>query len=269
MGELLASLRDGESPVVELKHRRRRHGGSSHISFSPVFDCDGVLTHLIGVHEGAGNEDDALAAVAMNHDALTGLPNRVVLEDRLGQALGRLRRRCGSVGVLFVDVDGFKQVNDRYGHQAGDDFLRELPTRLNSALRADDTVARLGGDEFVIMLEDCGGEAGAVQVAERVLQAFEAPFTLGDETLALRVSVGIARGRLVRRDRRAGCCANADVAMYRAKNAGGDGHAVFDSDAARRGPTNASGWRVTCAPPSAPTSCRCTTSRSWTWAASA
>ncbi len=228
LGELLASLRDGESPVVELKHRRRREGGSSHISFSPVFDCDGVLTHLIGVHEGAGTEDDPLTAAAMNHDALTGLPNRVVLEDRLGQALGRLRRRCGSVGVLFVDVDGFKQVNDRYGHQAGDDFLRELPTRLNSALRADDTIARLGGDEFVIMLEDCGGETGAVQVAERVLQAFEAPFTLGDETLALRVSVGIAVADSSDETAEE-VLTNADVAMYRAKNAGGDGHAVFDS----------------------------------------
>ena len=164
----------------------------------------------------------------MNHDALTGLPNRVVLRDRLGQALGRLRRRDGTVGVLFLDVDGFKQINDRYGHGAGDEFLREVPQRLRSALRADDTVARLGGDEFVILLEDCGGEVGALQVAERVLQAFEKPFTLGDETLALRVSMGIAVTETA--DESADqMLTNADVAMYRAKHAGGDGLAVFDT----------------------------------------
>ena len=89
-----SELREGESPVVELKHRRRRHGGTSRISLSPVTDADGVLTHLIGVHEGAGTAADAQPAPAvMNHDPLTGLPNRVVLRDRLGQALGRLRRR--------------------------------------------------------------------------------------------------------------------------------------------------------------------------------
>ena len=132
------------------------------------------------------------------------------------------------MGVLFLDVDGFKQINDRYGHGAGDEFLREVPERLRSALRADDTVARLGGDEFVILLEDCGGEVGALQVAERVLQAFEKPFTLGEETLALRVSMGIAVTETA--DESADqMLTNADVAMYRAKHAGGDGLALFDT----------------------------------------
>ena len=226
LGELLAGVRDGESPVVELKHRRRRLGGSSRISLSPVVDADGVLTHLIGVHEPA--EAGSPAPAAAGHDPLTGLPGRMVLHDRLGQALGRLRRRGGTVGLLFLDVDGFKQINDRYGHGAGDEFLRELPGRLRSALRADDTVARLGGDEFVVLLEDCGGEAGAVRAAERVLQAFERPFTLGEETLALRVSVGIAVTDA--HDESADdLLAHADVAMYRAKRTGGDGLAVFDS----------------------------------------
>ncbi|HEX5908840.1 MAG TPA: EAL domain-containing protein, partial [Thermoleophilaceae bacterium] len=229
LGDLLQELREGGSPVVELKHRRRRHGGTSRLSLSPVTDAEGVLTHLIGVHEGAGTAADTQPAPAvMNHDALTGLPNRVVLRDRLGQALGRLRRREGTVGVLFLDVDGFKQINDRYGHGAGDEFLREVPERLRSALRADDTVARLGGDEFVILLEDCGGEVGALQVAERVLQAFEKPFSLGDETLALRVSMGIAVTETS--DESADqMLTNADVAMYRAKHAGGDGLAVYDT----------------------------------------
>lgn len=231
--DMLADLRDGNSPSVELKHRRRRHGGTSRISFSPVTDADGVLTHLIGVHEGASATEDTTPPTVMNHDELTGLPNRVVLQDRLGQALGRLHRRGGTVGLLSLDMDGFKQVNDRYGHGAGDDFLREVPQRLRSALRTDDTVARVGGDEFVVLLEDCGGEAGAVRVAERMLHAFEPPFGLGDERLALRVSVGIAV---------AGCSeetadqlmTNADVAMYRAKHAGGDGLALFDSSLRER-----------------------------------
>ncbi|HYI36185.1 MAG TPA: EAL domain-containing protein [Thermoleophilaceae bacterium] len=233
LADMLARLREGESPVVELKHRRRRHG-TSRISFSPVTDADGELTHLIGVHESIAADTDGTAHPHVpNHDSLTGLPNRVVLLDRLGQAVGRLRRRGGTVGLLFLDVDGFKQINDRYGHGAGDDFLREVPRRLRSALRTDDTVARLGGDEFVILLEDSGAEAGTIQVAERVLHAFEAPFVLGEEQLALRVSVGIAVAdsadespeRLV---------ANADVAMYRAKHAGGDGMALYDSSLRER-----------------------------------
>ena len=169
----------------------------------------------------------------MNHDPLTGLPNRVVLLDRVSQAIARLRRRGGTIGVLFLDVDGFKQINDRYGHDAGDDFLREVPARLRSALRTDDTVARLGGDEFVILLEDCGGEPGAVRVAERVLQAFEPPFTLGDERLALRVSVGIAVADTSDESPEE-MLNNADVAMYRAKHQGGDGLALFDSSLRER-----------------------------------
>ena len=166
LGALLAGVRDGESTVLELKHRRRRIGGRSRISLSPVIDAEGVLTHVIGVHEGADTEaGSGPSASAGNHDPLTGLPNRMVLQDRLGQALGRLRRRGGTVGVLFLDVDGFKHINDRYGHDAGDGFLREVPSRLRSALRSDDTVARLNGDEFVILLEDCGGDAGALRVA--------------------------------------------------------------------------------------------------------
>ena len=209
-----------------LKHRRRHTGETSRVALSPVTDEAGALTHLIGVQEARTLRPPAVAA--MNHDPLTGLPNRVVLQDRVGQALARLRRRGGTVAVLFLDVDGFKQINDRYGHDAGDDFLREVPARLRSALRTDDTVARLGGDEFVILLEDCGGEPGAVRVAERVLQAFEPPFTLGDERLALRVSVGIAVDRHA--DERAEeLLTHADVAMYRAKHSGGDGLALFDS----------------------------------------
>ena len=185
---------------------------------------------MIGVHEGADTEaGSGPSASAGNHDPLTGLPNRMVLQDRLGQALGRLRRRGGTVGVLFLDVDGFKHINDRYGHDAGDGFLREVPSRLRSALRCR---RHRRPPERRRVRDPAGGLRRRRRCAsgwrERVLEAFETPFTLGDETLALRVSVGIAVTE-AHDDRAEDLLTHADVAMYRAKQSGGDGLAMFDS----------------------------------------
>ncbi len=229
----LTSLNEGRAAFVVLQHRRRGGlGGSSTVSFSPVLDDRGALTHLIGVQvppAKAGTDPPSVG----HHDPLTGLPNRVVLMDRISQALARLRRREGTVSVMFVDFDGFKAVNDRYGHEAGDAFLREVPRRLRGALRADDTVARLGGDEFVLLCENVGGEVGAVRVAERVLQAFEEPFHLADERLAIRLSIGIAIAE-TSNESADELVADADAAMYRAKDKGGDGLEVYDCELRER-----------------------------------
>jgi diguanylate cyclase (GGDEF)-like protein len=127
------------------------------------------------------------------HDALTGLPNRVLLDDRLRHAMTRVSartRRGGHVGVLFLDLDGFKAVNDGYGHAVGDEVLATLAARLRTSVRAGDTPARLSGDEFVVVCEGVEDVAALHGAAARLEAAITAPMVLGDRTICLGVSVG-------------------------------------------------------------------------------
>ncbi len=149
------------------------------------------------------------------HDPLTGLANRTLLRDRLEHALARSGRDRGATGVLFVDLDNFKQVNDAHGHAAGDAALVELGRRLQTAVRPGDTIARLGGDEFVALCEHVD-EDSALAVGHRLLKAIARPFTAGQVEHKLSASIGIALGHS---DPDA-LLANADAATYRAKTAG-------------------------------------------------
>lgn len=154
------------------------------------------------------------------HDTLTGLPNRVLISDRLETALGRLSRRGGSVAVLFVDLDNFKLVNDTLGHSAGDSVVASVATRIVAAARTSDTVARFGGDEFVVMSEDTDGD-GAARLAERIRRAVSSPIDLSGRPVLVTASVGFA----VTSDPHAtpdGLMAEADMAMYEAKQSGKD-----------------------------------------------
>ena len=159
------------------------------------------------------------------HDLLTQLPNRALLTDRLEQAYVRSGRRQGSVGVLFVDLDNFKLINDSLGHQAGDVLLIEAAKRLQSCVRDEDTVSRLGGDEFVILME-LATELKAVQAAERIEQKFTRPFKIEGREFVISVSIGIALGD-ASQGRSDVLLRNADVAMYRAKSEGRAHHVVF------------------------------------------
>lgn len=152
------------------------------------------------------------------HDALTGLANRKLLEDRLGVAHVRARRTRGSLSVLLVDLDDFKPINDRFGHDAGDALLCEVARRLCGAVRSIDTVARLGGDEFVLLL-DGSDEAEARAVSERVLAALGAPLLLEGESLRISASIGLAHSHAGELAPNALLRA-ADLAMYRAKSRG-------------------------------------------------
>ncbi|MBC7603915.1 MAG: amino acid permease [Ramlibacter sp.] len=157
-----------------------------------------------------------------NHDALTGLPNRNLLNDRISQAIAQARRSDQHVAVLFLDLDGYKFVNDSYGHAFGDALLCTVAARMEVVTRESDTVARLGGDEFVILLPSLTRSDDAVHVAEKVLQAFSAQFTQDGRDLNLSASIGISvfpqdgdSGELLLR--------HADAAMYRAKANGRNG----------------------------------------------
>ncbi len=150
------------------------------------------------------------------HDNLTGLPNRTLLGDRLGQAIAAATRAKHQVALLLMDMDGFKEVNDSLGHHSGDMLLRQLATRLRTTLREEDTVARLGGDEFAVLPAGHCDEETAMRLADKVLAALQAPFLIEEQSIHARVSIGVAvfpghgddAETLLRR---------ADVAMYTAK----------------------------------------------------
>ncbi|MEJ7893284.1 MAG: EAL domain-containing protein [Solirubrobacteraceae bacterium] len=161
------------------------------------------------------------------HDNLTGLPNRTVLSDRLGHALARLQRDGGHLAVLFLDLDRFKDVNDSFGHEAGDELLMAVARRLADAARAADTVARLGGDEFVILIDFVSDATDALAAVERIFEALRAPVAVGGTELVLTVSGGVA---IAPQDgtTRDTLLAAADRAMYRAKSGGGNQHRFFN-----------------------------------------
>jgi diguanylate cyclase (GGDEF)-like protein len=187
-----------------------------------------VVAYLIRqVRERASGEYRA------HHDALTGLPSSVLYADRLVVALAHARRSGKRVGVMYLDLDRFKNVNDSLGHHLGNELLQAVAKRLSGCLREQDTVARLGGDEFAILLSDVTGLEDCVAVAKKVLAAFDDPFTLGGRTLMTSTSIGIA---LFPDDGAAAdlLLKNADTAMYRAKSRGRGTYQLYTPDMSAR-----------------------------------
>jgi diguanylate cyclase (GGDEF)-like protein/PAS domain S-box-containing protein len=171
--------------------------------------------------------EDAIRHQAM-HDPLTGLSNRDLFNDRLEHALKRRMRSDGFVGVMIVDLDGFKNINDSLGHLAGDALLIAVADRFRTTLREPDTIARLGGDEFAILVEDLDSSDEANTVAQRVLDALVEPLPVSEQEVAIGASVGIAI--TARPDTRADrLLSDADAAMYQAKRAGKGCYRVFEA----------------------------------------
>ncbi len=167
------------------------------------------------------------------YDSLTSLPNRALLSDRIDQALARANRRRSAVGLIFVDLDNFKRVNDSLGHQSGDTLLVAAGNRLKSCVRPSDTIARLGGDEFVVLLDPLASEAiaEAILVAQRILTQFELPFLVKGKEYVVSASLGIALTAPGDRESSSEfLLRDADIAMYRAKTEGKGRYVVFDSD---------------------------------------
>src|SRR5271168_136893 len=163
-----------------------------------------------------------------HHDALTGLPNRLLLEDRMQQSLAQAARYGQQAAVLCLDLDRFKQINDSFGHAAGDLCLQQVVARISARLRAVDTFARTGGDEFVIILGELAHKNNALTVARSVLESVNKPIDAADFSFDVSASIGIALypedGTDPSQLRR-----SADAAMYRAKQAGGDQYLLVSS----------------------------------------
>jgi len=195
---------------------------------SPIHDtAGGVIGAVMVAHDVtvAREQAEKLARLAL-YDNLTGLPNRTLLVDRLKQALETAHRNGTSVSVLFLDLDGFKYVNDTHGHGVGDQLLQAVATRLLTCVRRSDTVCRYGGDEFIVLLADIAHSGDAQVSAEKIVALINQSFDLGGQQICLGASIGIATypeharepGLLIK---------YADIAMYQAKFSGRNRTQIF------------------------------------------
>lgn len=198
------------------------------LSISAIRDISGGITHYVGIFHDISDikRQEELIKYQAYHDALTGLPNRILLKSRIDKAISHSTRNRNRFGVIFLDLDNFKTINDSLGHAIGDLLLKEAANRLRRLARNDDTVARLGGDEFIILVEDIADEKPSVILSRRIIQAFREPFTIKGNNLHVGASIGIAMypedgeesDSLIK---------NADAAMYRAKDEGRQTFALF------------------------------------------
>lgn len=216
-GELWSRKKDGEAYSVWLTVTKVRSDSGKVRNYLALFsDITALKLQQEKLEHGA------------HFDALTNLPNRLLLSDRLQQAMTMCQRNNRSLAVLYLDLDGFKAVNDRYGHKAGDELLVGVSNRMHSALREVDTLARMGGDEFVAVLSDIDSTQDCIQLVTRVLAACSEPVTIDGHKLAVTASIGVTMypqddaeaDQLMR---------HADQAMYEAKQSGKNKFHLFDS----------------------------------------
>lgn len=197
-------------------------------SISQVLNSEGQPENYIGIFSDISERKKSRERLDFlaHHDSLTELPNRALLNDRLDMAINTARRRGEKVGVLFIDLDRFKNINDSLGHTAGDQILRQTAARLSAAIRTDDTVARLGGDEFVVLLPRVRDERSLAEVAIKLREQLLVPYVLEDMPLHLSPSIGIAvfpdDG-----DNSSTLIKNADAAMYLAKEKGRNNYQFY------------------------------------------
>jgi diguanylate cyclase (GGDEF)-like protein/PAS domain S-box-containing protein len=201
------------------------------LTISAERNADGLLQHYVSLITDITlmkEHHEQLERMA-HYDVLTNLPNRVLLADRLSQSMVQCQRRNQSLAVAFIDLDGFKSVNDRHGHNVGDELLVEVAQRMKEALREGDTLARIGGDEFIAVMVDLENIEDSEPVLKRLLKAAAKPIALGDTVMQVSASIGVTlypqdgsdADQLIR---------HADNAMYVAKQAGKNRYHLFDTD---------------------------------------
>ncbi len=230
---LIGRLQAGEISDYQREKRLLRKDGRSvwvNVSVSVMRDANGCQRFIAVVEDIARRKqaEEALMRMA-NHDALTGLPNRVLLQDRLAHAIVHAQRAGNQVGVMFIDLDRFKHVNDSLGHDAGDQMIVEIARRLSSSLRESDTVARQGGDEFVVVLPELVSADDAAKVAQKLLDSLFRPLLLCGQEVFPTGSIGIAMYPRDGHDSQT-LLKCADSAMYRSKAEGGNHYHFYVSD---------------------------------------
>lgn len=215
---------------IANRHKSGRHY-LEWLSIRAVTNADGKITHYVGIFSDITErkEGEERMRYLAHYDALTGLPNRTLLLDRLQQAMAQIRREHGRMAVLFLDLDSFKPVNDQLGHETGDRLLCEVAKRLQFCVRESDTVGRIGGDEFVILVQGIEAETDAILVARKVIEVLEQPFQISDEPIRISTSIGIAiypnhstdESMLIKM---------ADIAMYAAKSQKAGHYMIYQPD---------------------------------------
>lgn len=230
--QMWATLRSTGHWEGEIWNRRRNGEVYAELlRISTVRDAQGNPQHFVAIFSDITSQkhyQTQLERIA-HYDTLTGLPNRTLLRDRLELALAQAARQHNTVAVAFIDLDGFKAVNDQWGHAAGDALLATVAQRLRDALRESDTVARLGGDEFVAVLGDLRDVGQALPVLERCLERLREPYLLAEGVASLSASIGVA---VFPRDGETAdtLLRHADQAMYTAKQAGKNNLQFFDAE---------------------------------------
>ena len=213
-----------------LNYRKNGSTFWNQLRINPLFDEHGEVTHFVGVQTDITErkQREAVAIRQANYDPLTGLPNRNLLASRLKRFLHLSERHASACYLLFIDLDGFKEINDTLGHAIGDELLVQAAARLEGSVRETDTVARFGGDEFIIVLPEIESLDTVMRVADTVLAQLRAPFSLSSGSHRLSASVGIAAYPEDAHDPEA-LIQHADTAMYRAKTNGRNGVAFFQT----------------------------------------
>lgn len=230
----IEGLLGGDFPACQMEIRLLRPDDRevwALLSASTAGDAQNAVKHLIFQMQDVTLRKTAEEKLRYDasHDSLTNLPNRSAYTQKLEQALARGKKNGKLIAVLFLDLDGFKLVNDSLGHVVGDDLLKGTAERLLECVRGHDVVARLGGDEFTILLEDLPDISQAVRVAERVKQRLTEPFELAGQEIFIGTSIGIATSEIEYRDS-GEILRDADAAMYQAKARGKGCHVVFDQE---------------------------------------
>ncbi|HEU4708735.1 MAG TPA: diguanylate cyclase, partial [Methylophilaceae bacterium] len=215
---------------LEVENRVRLSNGQWRlfaVRAIPVADAEGNIHEWVGVNTDVTEKRAHVKRVEhmATHDALTGLPNRLLFEDRLDHLIRH--RDARQHAIFFLDLDEFKSINDRLGHQVGDELLKQIAKRIVHVVREGDTVSRFGGDEFVVLIENLDSQADAILPAEKILAAVSAPIQLGQDSITLHASIGICiypqdgddAAKLMRQ---------ADIAMYEAKKFRGDSFRFYE-----------------------------------------